>query len=141
MKLLALMKKEFHRFFHDPRLIITMLLPGIVIFLLYTFLGEVIYTDSHKYDYKVYVEGQSSMTSAIQTAIEESGNTVEWLPLTDMDAAKKEVKDGEATAILTFTDDFDAFPENSAVVVVYDPMDDAEAVSTPSRRHFCSRSA
>ena len=36
MKLLALIKKEFHRFFHDPRLIVTMLLPGLVIFLLAT---------------------------------------------------------------------------------------------------------
>ena len=31
MKLLARMKKEFTRFFRDPRLILAMLLPGILI--------------------------------------------------------------------------------------------------------------
>ena len=35
MKLLALMKKEFLRFFRDPRLIFTMLLPGILICLIW----------------------------------------------------------------------------------------------------------
>ena len=32
MKLLALIKKEFIRFFQDPRLWLTLLLPGVVIF-------------------------------------------------------------------------------------------------------------
>ena len=39
MKLIALIKKEFHRFFHDPRLIVTMLIPGIVIYAIYSVLG------------------------------------------------------------------------------------------------------
>lgn len=125
MKLFALIKKEFHRFFHDRRLIITMLLPGIVIFLLYSVIGEAIHTEPPKYDYKVYVEGESSVTSMIQSAVEASGNTVEWIPLGDMEAARKEVEEGEATAILSFTEDFDLFGENSAVSVVYDPMDEA----------------
>ncbi len=126
MKLFALMKKEFHRFFHDPRLIVTMLLPGIVIFLLYTFLGEVIHTEPQTYDYKVYVQGEApAVTSMIEAAIEVGDNTVEWLPLEDIDAAKKEVEEGNATAILTFTENFMQFPENSAVSIVYDPMDEA----------------
>ncbi len=126
MKLLALMKKEFHRFFHDPRLIITMLLPGIVIFLLYTVMGEAIHTEPQSYDYKVYLQGEApSVTSVLEMAVEKSGNTVTWVPLEDMEAARKEVEEGEATAILTFTENFDLFPENSAVSVVYDPMDEA----------------
>ncbi len=131
MKLFALIKKEFHRFFHDRRLIITMLLPGIIIFLLYTVLGEAIHTEPTKYDYKVYVDGGSSLTSVIQSAVEKSGNTVEWIPLEDMEAARKEVEEGEATAILSFTEDFDRFGENGAdpadfaVSIVYDPMDEA----------------
>ena len=40
MKLLALMKKEFLRFFRDPRLIITMLLPGILIYAIYSLIGS-----------------------------------------------------------------------------------------------------
>ena len=123
MKLWALMKKEFHRFFHDPRLIITMLLPGIVIFLLYTIMGEAIHTEPEKHDYKVYLQGDAPVAIAIiETAVESVGDTVDWLPVEDMDAAREEVKDGKAAAIVTFTENFDAFPENSAVSIVYDPL-------------------
>ncbi len=126
MKLLALIKKEFHRFFHDPRLIITMLLPGIVIFLLYTVMGEAIHAEPSTYDYKVYVQGEApAVTSLIEAVVKESKNTVEWLPLEDMDTAKKQVEEGEKTAILTFTENFEELPENSAVSIVYDPMDEA----------------
>ncbi len=130
MKLLALMKKEFHRFFHDPRLIVTMLLPGIVIFLLYTIMGEMIHAEPETYDYKVYLQGESFVTSLIGVAAEESGNTVEWLSVEDMDAAKKAVEDGEASALLIFSDGFDNFleggsPADSVVSIVYDPLEDA----------------
>ncbi len=131
MKLLALIKKEFHRFFHDPRLIVTMLLPGLVIFLLYTVMGEAIHAEPEKDAYKVYVQGEAPLiTSMIEMAVGEEGNTVEWLPLEDMDAAKKQVEDGEATAILIFTENFENFleygadPDDFVVSVVYDPMDD-----------------
>ncbi len=131
MKLIALIKKEFHRFFHDPRLIITMLLPGLVIFLLYTVMGEAIHAEPEKQDYKVYVKGEATaFTSVLQTALEEDGNTVEWLPLEDEEAAKKAVEEGEATAILYFSENFndiisDPSGTGGEVAIVYDPMDEA----------------
>ena len=59
MKFLALIKKEFHRFFHDPRLIVTMLLPGIVIFLLYSVLGTALNGKAEARHYRVYCMGSS----------------------------------------------------------------------------------
>ncbi len=130
MKLLALMKKEFHRFFHDPRLIITMLLPGLVIFLLYTIMGEAVHTEPEKNAYKVYVEGDSSVTAVIGSIIEARGETVEWVLLEDREAARKEVEAGEAAAILTFSEGFDdslvdPAKTDSVVSILYDPMDEA----------------
>ena len=44
MKLIALMKKEFRRFVHDPRLIVTMLIPGLIIYLIYSILGDALWS-------------------------------------------------------------------------------------------------
>lgn len=123
MKLLALMKKEFHRFFHDPRLIIAMLLPGILIFVLYSILGETINSDPQTYDYRVYVSGEAQEISLIDTVIREGGNKIEWLALSDEQSAREEIEAGEATAILIFSDGFDDPAVHGTVRLVYDAMD------------------
>ncbi len=107
MKLSALVKKEFHRFFHDPRLIITILLPGIIIYLLYSLIGSFI-GGAETYQYQVYLSGQSLAVQSMQAAIEESGSKIEWLtPETPKEAVEK-VKAGEASAYLVFPENFDA---------------------------------
>ncbi len=119
MKLVALMKKEFHRFFHDPRLIVTILLPGIVIFLLYTVLGNIIHTEESR-ELKVYLSGNSAVVGLLEQQINESGDKVEWLPLENEEEARAAVKEGEATAILTLTENFDSFGEGARAGIVYD---------------------
>ncbi len=119
MKLLSLMKKEFHRFFHDPRLIVTMLLPGILIFLLYTFIGEIAYSDE-PHEFKVYLSGESAVVGVIEQGLRENGDKVEWLPLEDEEEARAAIEEGEATAILTFTENFDLLGEGARAGIVYD---------------------
>lgn len=119
MKLCSLMKKEFHRFFHDPRLIVTMLLPGILIFLLYTFIGDISHSDQ-KRAFKVYLSGESAVVGFLEQQIVEAGDEVEWLPLDDEEAARAEIEEGEATAFLSFTENFDLFGEGARVGIVYD---------------------
>lgn len=119
MKLIALMKKEFHRFFHDPRLIITMLLPGVLIFLLYTFIGEIAHSDDRR-EFKVYLSGSSAVVAVIEQTLSENEDKVEWLPLEDEEAARAAVRDGEATAILKFSENFDLFGEDARVGIIYD---------------------
>ncbi len=119
MKLIALMKKEFHRFFHDPRLIVTMLLPGILLYVIYSIMGTAMYAEKEPQAYKVYVGGSSAAVSVIETAIAATGDTVEWLPLEDEEAARAEVERGEAAAVLLFSENFDEFPQDSSVRIVY----------------------
>lgn len=119
MKLLALMKKEFHRFFHDPRLIVTMLLPGILIFLLYTFIGEIAYAEETR-KFKVYLSGDPAVVDVIEQTILAGGDEAEWLPLQDEAEARAAIEAGEATAILMFTENFDPLREGGSVRIIYD---------------------
>lgn len=131
MKLLALMKKEFHRFFHDPRLIITMLIPGLLIFCIYSVMGSVMWSeDNTGYSFHVYVSGESTL----QTVLEETiGDGWEMTPAEDLETAQKEVEEGKATALVRFSENFDekmaAYDPASGepaptVVIFYDAAND-----------------
>ncbi len=126
MKFFALMKKEFHRFFHDPRLIITMLLPGIIIFLLYGILGEALNSEKEARQYHVYLSGNSAVTAVISEAAQKNGDSVEWMSIDDREAAKDAVHDGKATAVLVFSENFDA-TEGGNVDIFYNASDETSA--------------
>ena len=60
-KMIAIMKKEFARFFGDKRLVFTtILMPGLMIYILYTLLGQGImkqFAASEDYVYQIYIHG------------------------------------------------------------------------------------
>ena len=66
MKLLALMKKEFLRFFRDPRLILSMLLPGLLIYVIYSVMGSVLVKESASYAFRVAVAGMDGASAAVE---------------------------------------------------------------------------
>lgn len=107
MKLLALMKKEFLRFFRDPRLILTMLLPGVLIYIIYSVMGSVMYEgEGETYEYRAYLSGYSA---EVEPLISAAVGTEDWafIRTDDVEAAKSEVKDGKVAALVVFCDDFD----------------------------------
>ncbi len=129
MKLGALIRKEFFRFFHDPRLIVTMLLPGLLIFILYSVLGSIVSSDGEEdatYSFRAYLSGESQTVAAVEAAIAAGGSTVEWLPADDLEAAKREVKEGNVAALVVFSDGFDA-AERPSVEIYYDLQNDESA--------------
>lgn len=113
MKLLALIKKEFSRFFGDPKLLITMIMPGLLIYLIYTVMGSAIFGGEEQTDYafKVYVSGESQAVTYIDAAVQESGYEAEYIYLpaegVDEETARSEVREGKASALLAFSEDFD----------------------------------
>ncbi len=131
MKLLALMKKEFHRFFHDPRLIITMLIPGLLIFCIYSILGSAIWDeDDSGYSFHVYVSGESALGTMVEEAV---GDGWKMTPAEDVEAAKRQVEEGEATALVVFAENFDETMANytpasggsaPAIVIYYNAADE-----------------
>ena len=110
MKLIALMKKEFLRFFGDPKLIVTMLLPGILIYLIYSLMGTAIFGGEEVYDFKVYVSEHSAAETVIAQTVEANeGWSIEFLELGELtpEEASAEVQEGNADAVIVYPENFD----------------------------------
>ena len=79
MKLIALMKKEFLRFFKDPKLLATMLLPGILIYVLYSVMGSAMWDQSKGYDFKVAATSLPPSVERLFDGALPEGWSLEWL--------------------------------------------------------------
>lgn len=120
----TIVKKEFSRFFKDKRMIITILLPGVLIFVLYSIMGTVmegITSVDDEYKPTVYAV---NMPASLQAAF----GTVFELTLDDgtgdVEAAKQEVKDEKRDAVIIFPDNFSDVllgnrVENSEIRIFY----------------------
>lgn len=107
MKLLAIAKKEFARFFRDRRMVISMLIPGLLIFILYSVMGSALWDEEEHYQFRVYLSGESLATEQITSLAAASDWSVEYLPAEDIAAAEAAVEEGEATALVVFSPGFD----------------------------------
>lgn len=102
----TVLKKELKRVFTDPRMVIGLILPGLLIFILYTVLGDVI-TGSFTPDesnYSVYIENEPIQLKGM---FDVEGWTVEIL----QDDIKKEeaiklVQDKELDLVIIYEEDF-----------------------------------
>ena len=119
MKLRALIQKEFQRFFRDPKLIATLVLPGILIYFIYSLLGSAIWDGEKNYSYDVLVYGSSPKIEALFEA--SFGESLTLTRTEDQENAKAQVKAGSITALVTFSEDFDN------AVSEYDPMSGEKA--------------
>lgn len=112
MKIATLIKKEFYRFFRDPRLIVTMLLPGILIYVIYSLMGNIMFAEK-KYDFTVYVEGESCIVARLQESVAATeGMTITVKTPENREEALREVKENKATALISFSENFDEIVEN-----------------------------
>lgn len=119
MKLKALIQKEFQRFFRDPKLIVTLVLPGILIYFIYSLMGGLTWDEEKDYSYDVLVYGSSP---AVEALFEGSlGDSLTLTRTEDKENAKAQVKAGSVTALVAFSDDFDNAVSN------YDPMSGEKA--------------
>ena len=102
--ILTVIKKEFARFFKDKRLVIgTLLLPGVLIFVLYTLLGSVFYDPNESYS--VLVVHPSASFSALFG--EDDSFSLAEIAEGEEEAAKERVKSGEADLLVVLPENFD----------------------------------
>lgn len=102
--ILTVIKKEFARFFKDKRLVIgTLLLPGVLIFVLYTLLGSVFYDPNESYS--VLVVHPSASFSALFG--EYDSFSLAEIAEGEEEAAKERVKSGEADLLVVLPENFD----------------------------------
>lgn len=110
------MKKEFTRFFTDKRMVFTtILLPGLMIYFLYTFMGKGMssqFEQTEDFLPVVYAENLPESVKAVASQAE----LIDFKECTDREDIKKKIADGEVDYNLLAV-----FPENfDADIVAYD---------------------
>ena len=100
-------KKEFARFFKDKRMLMALFFPGIMIYIIYSFLGGTLVpalNPSEDYTYRVcVVNAPSWLTDDALSAIGKFDLQASETELAD---GERKVKDGELDAYLVFPNDF-----------------------------------
>ena len=103
--ILTIMKKELVRFLTDKRMIATLFLPGILIYMIYSFMGGVMgdmfEADEDYTPIILTVNGSESVSKMLESV----GAAV--TDVTDIEGAKKDITDNFADALLVFSEDFD----------------------------------
>ena len=117
--LMTIIKKELARFFGDKRMVFTtILMPGLMIYIMYSFMGSGLtsrFEADEDYTYRIYAENMPSTVSAM---IKGSDINVEYL---DRDGVSEEdmkqaVTDKDAEMLMVFPENFEAD------VLAYDSM-------------------
>ena len=100
-----IMRKEFARFFKDPRLVLgTLILPWLLIFFVYTLLGSVFYEKEPSYTLKI-VNPSASFAALFE---EQDAYTLEEAEASQVEAIKGEIKEGKTDLLIVFPENFDA---------------------------------
>ncbi|MDE6597889.1 MAG: ABC transporter permease subunit [Clostridia bacterium] len=97
----TIVKKEFARFFKDKRMVITVLLPGLLIYAIYSLMGT-FFADSktdENYKYTAYVVNMPQTELILPLDIRDYATA---------DEAKQAVTDGELDLVIVFPDNFDS---------------------------------
>lgn len=107
--IMTIMKKELARFFGDKRMVVTtILLPGLMIYLIYSFMGSGMmksFTADEDYVPTVYIQ---NMPESLQSGIEEAIPANWEEPNTNADEIKLMIQNKEADALVIFPEEFDA---------------------------------
>ncbi len=101
----TIMKKELARFFGDRRLMVSILMPGILIYVVYTFMGSAMGDlFSVDEDYVPTIQA-AALPDSIAALTQAAGLPTE--PCQDIQAAKEEVTAQELDLLLVFSEEFD----------------------------------
>jgi sodium transport system permease protein len=112
--LLAVIKKEFKRFFTDQRMVLTtLLLPGLIIFVIYSFMGNAlssIFTVDEDYMPIVYAV---NLPSSIEALGDSTDLPIQPLPADEIDIIKELIAEKEVDLLVIFPENFDATVERA----------------------------
>ncbi len=106
--ILTIMKKELARFFGDRRLLVSILMPGVLIYVLYSFMGSAmgnVFVVDEEYVPTIQAVELPASVEALTQAAELQ---VTGLEASDLEAAKAAVTDQSLDLLLVFPEDFDA---------------------------------
>lgn len=105
--LLTIIKKEFARFFGDKRMVFTALMPGLLIYALYSFMGDgmaQMYEPDEDYVYEINVVNMPQSLTLLEDVEEIELTKIEEK---DTAAVKEAIKEDEADILVVFPENFD----------------------------------
>lgn len=116
-KIWAVMRKEFARFFGDRRLVLTtIVLPGLMIYALYSFMGSAMgnmFGTEEDYAARCYAV---NMPASAETLLEAGlGTDIEHIGADQTDEYKQLVADGEADLVIVFPEGAEKLFDGTAV--------------------------
>lgn len=109
--ILTIFKKEFYRVMSDRRLIFTaILLPGLAIFVMYTFLGNAIGNQMEDVENHTIVLYTENMPDDFETLLTSGERTYEFHAFSDGDfeIVKEGILDGDIDMLIRFPENFEA---------------------------------
>lgn len=113
--MLTIIRKEFARFFKDKKMVFTtVLMPGLMIYCLYTFMGQGMMKEFEADDDYVATAYVANMPEELTPMLQEL--SVKWneVPETRKEELKEQIQDKEADVLVVFPKDF------TAAVAAYD---------------------
>lgn len=109
----TIMKKEFDRFFKDKRMVVsTLLLPGLMIYLVYSIMGSAMgsqFMTEEEYVYKMEVV---NMPATLEPVFEEAAFEIAEINSVDFDTLADRISSHEVDVTVVFEDNFDAVVED-----------------------------
>jgi len=106
--ILTIMSKEFARFFTDKRMILMTILPAILIYVVYSFMGTMVertFGASEDHTPWIYaVNAPDSITRKMQA----EGISIYHIEMLEVEASKDKIKNREADLLMIFPENFDA---------------------------------
>jgi len=106
--LLTIIKKEFARFFGDKRMVAAALLPGVLIYVMYSFMGSgmtEMYEPDEDYVYEVNIVNMPQ-TLAFLEDVEQV--EISKIKAKDAESVKEAIREDEADILVVFPENFDA---------------------------------
>ena len=105
--LLTIIRKELARFFGDRRMLLAVIMPGLLIYVMYTFMGSSmseVYTTDEDYVCDINVVNMPESMAFLE---EVEGLDVTEIKETNMDEVKDAIKEDEADLLVVFPENFD----------------------------------
>lgn len=111
--ILTIMKKEFARFFKDKRLVIMLVLPGVLIYLIYSVLGQGIFDKlggvDENYVYQIYTV---NMPESFKLPFEGAENVeLKEISAEEAESVKEDVADQKTDLLAVFPENFEELYE------------------------------
>ena len=105
--IITIMKKEFARFFGDRRMIAMMLMPGVLIYIVYSFMGTAMTSMFHPDEGHAPVVYAVNMPDSVAPRLQSAGMSIERIGADEVAEVKERIAQSEADLCVVFPLGFD----------------------------------